>query len=495
MSQARVRIPQLLFSHDRGYHVQFRDARGKPCRHRFDVPKEENEAQQARAKNQWRLWVIRNIPEAASLPEFADLADVANAVARTTPAEPGLPTRGTSGQSRIMPALIQAFIESESTRVRADHAPYTEGSMKTKQFEAVRHALIQIGNWAKTHFGNRFLAVSFAELWTMGDYKAMMGYFTTQARHARPNRKGTGGRGDPRGYAPTYVKKLRIGFWRLVSFAEDYPYEQRLRFTKQKANQDARFAIHVKARPKVFPDLSTLKRILACADTEQRTWIWTSLGCGFEPIALAQATRRCFDQEMYDLTRSKTGFLRRGKTRPIVWAHLQKVLTENPRGLDELLFVTRNGRPLVQRSDKTEMEMQVRPTKGLHKENNALAQAWTRLLKRSGVQWREGFRILRSIACTVMTKRADVDMQELWDFMGHAPNSDTYKHYAQYVTPSSKPMIEWVRNMLDSPDADAWRDTEVRRYEDEEARRKEQAKENSKRWKDYANRSRPPSGK
>jgi hypothetical protein len=107
-------------------------------------------------------------------------------------------------------------------------------------------------------------------------------------------------------------------------------YEQRLRFTKEKANQYARFAIHVKARPKVFPDLPTLKRILACADSEQRTWIWISLGCGFEPIALAQATRRCFDQEMYDLIRSKTGLLRRGKMRPMVWAcaelrHLQAV--------------------------------------------------------------------------------------------------------------------------------------------------------------------------
>ena len=82
-----------------------------------------------------------------------------------------------------------------------------------------------------------------------------------------------------------------------------------------------------------------------------------------------------------------------------------------------------------------------------------------------------------------MTKRPEVDMQELWDFMGHAPNSDTYKQYAQYVTPSSKPMIEWVRSMLDRPDADAWRDEEVRRYEEQEARRKEQARENSRRRK------------
>lgn len=243
----------------------------------------------------------------------------------------------------------------------------------------------------------------------------------------------------------------------------------------------------------MFPDLPTLKRILACADTEQRTWIWISLGCGFEPIALAQATRQCFDQEMYDLTRSKTGLLRRGRLRPMVWAHLQRFLAETPRGMDDLLFVTRNRRPLLERPDKTEMEMQLRPTKGLHKENNALAQTWARLLKRSGVEWREGFAILRSVACTIMTKRPEVDMQELWDFMGHAPNSDTYKQYAQYVTPSSKPMIEWVRGMLDQPDADAWRDEEVRRYEEQEARRKEQARENSRRSKKRGSHGRSPS--
>ena len=221
MRQTRVRIPQLLFSHDRGYHVQFRDANGKPCRHRFDVPKEENEDNETRAKNQWRLWVIRNIPDAAGRPEFADLADIAKA----TLAGLDVTATGASGQRNTMPALIQAFIESERARVRMDDAPYTEGSMKAKQFEAVRHALIQIGNWAKGHFGNRFLTVPFGELWTMGDYKGMMGYFTTQAQHSRPNRnrKGSGSRGEKRGFAPTYAKKLRISFWRLASFAEDYP--------------------------------------------------------------------------------------------------------------------------------------------------------------------------------------------------------------------------------------------------------------------------------
>lgn len=474
----RLRIPQLKWSHDRGWHVNFTNALGKPDRHRFEVPKDPNKDNEARAKNQWRLWVVRNIPEAARLPEFADLAEVAQAPARWA---------GTGEVSDrpsslvIMPSVIQAFIESERARVRPSGAEYREGSIQAKHFENGRHILLQLGFWAKRHFGDRFLTVPFGDLWAMQDYRAMMAYFTTQVEHA----KGTGKNAKVvKGYSPMYLKVFRTLFWRLASFAEDYPYEQRLRFTREKANRDARFAMRVKARPKVFPDLPTLKRILAFASTEQRAWIWIALGCGFEPIGLAQATRRCFDQEMYDLTRSKTELLRRGKMRPIVWAHIQAYLREKPRGEDELLFVTRNGLPLVERADKTKQELQDRPTKGLHKENNALLLAWTRLLNRAGTKWRAGFRILRSVACTVMTKRPNIDMQELWDFMGHAPNSDTWKHYAQYVTPASKPMIEWVRRMLDSADPDAWRDDEVRQYEEECHQRREQAKENSKRWRD-----------
>ena len=192
------------------------------------MPKQKTKDHDKRAENHWRLWVVRNIPEAAKLSDFADLAGVAGA--------PALPAGTAIASHSLMPSLIQLFIESEKARVRPDNAEYREGTMQAKQFEAVRHALLQIGQWTKRHFGDRFLTVPFGDLWTMADYKAMMAYSTTQAEHTRHkgHSDGESRKNARRGYAPTYAKKFRTNFWRLVSFAEDYPYEQRLRFNKVK---------------------------------------------------------------------------------------------------------------------------------------------------------------------------------------------------------------------------------------------------------------------
>lgn len=83
--QARQRqrpgIPQLEWSQDRGWHINFANALGKSDRHRFEIPKDSNKHNETRAKNQWRLSVVRKIPGAAKLPEFADLAELAQGTA------------------------------------------------------------------------------------------------------------------------------------------------------------------------------------------------------------------------------------------------------------------------------------------------------------------------------------------------------------------------------------------------------------------------------
>ena len=122
MSRTRIHKPQLFFDLDRGYHVHFRGADGKPCRHRFKVPGQENEDNRTRAKSQWCLWVIRNIPEAARLPGSVDLAEIAKA------SQPALEVTAPAfaGQRINMPALIQAFVESEKARGRPEDAPCIE---------------------------------------------------------------------------------------------------------------------------------------------------------------------------------------------------------------------------------------------------------------------------------------------------------------------------------------------------------------------------------
>lgn len=462
MASKRLRIPKLLFDHARGWHVRFTN-NGKDDRFQFNLPKEDSPDIRRRATNQWRMWVIRQYPAALRLPQFADLAELV----KTTP-ELLRPTAETDPRVRdatLLP-LVRRFLETEKARVRQAETASRVATISPKQYDVVRNAVMLIASWATQHYGRRLAVNAWADLANLADYKTMMTHFAQAPHQGRT------------GYSPHTLGRIHRQFWRLADFSED-DCRRPLQFTIQQAVRAVPFACKRRRRTRTFPDLGTLKRLLAFATETQRAWIWISLGCGFEPIALAQATPACFDEQMYDLTRSKTGLMRRGRMRPLVWAILQKYLREHPRETHDLLFRTEEGNPLIHRGLKSEAARKQHLT--LAADNNSVVQAWEKLRKRSRVAC-EGLGVMRHIACTVMLNRPNVSLQDVREFLGHAPRSDTWAIYGQYRTPTTKPMLQWVEEMLECPDPDGWRDEVVREHE-REAEQAEAARRASK-WVD-----------
>ncbi len=162
------------------------------------------------------------------------------------------------------------------------------------------------------------------------------------------------------------------------------------------------------------------------------------------------------------MRRGKTGFARYGVMRPLVWLHLRDYLKDNPREADELLFVTRTGRPLVWVTAKSKDEMlngtSTRgPAKTPFKRCDSMAQAWRKLKMRAGVEdWREGFYVWRHLGATAYASMPGTGIAQLRTYLGHG-KSNAADEYLKPLTPETKQVVEWINQMLDSDDLNAWK--------------------------------------
>jgi hypothetical protein len=441
----RNRVPKLSLRPDSSgrYYVAFRGAEGKPTRVRFARSRKDS-------LPQYRRWLRANYGR--------DRIETGELITITTPEQPVAAT---------LKAIIAAYIAVEESRVRPDAAERTQGTVGIDQFWDIRYQALQIGLWAKEHFGHRFPSVELSKLMDICDYDAMMLHFI-QARKYKKSR----------------VNKMRRRFWDLVRFAKGRPFHQELSFGR---DQVKRYGGAEKKREREIPSVEIIRKILAVANTEQRTRIWVAIGCAFGQDDLARCRPLHFDAESYDLRRGKTGIERYGTMRPMVWAHLQRFLVENPRQPDDLLFASRTGKPIVYKRAKTPSELKMGtvthgPKKIPYVKCDSVRLDWDRLVERAGVDWHEGFYVWRHIGCTACAHRQGVTLAELWTYMGHG-HTDTVNQYLKPLTPNIKATIEWLNRMLDQSDADAWKDEQVRMWEQQEQERQAQAKENSKRKK------------
>lgn len=107
-----------------------------------------------------------------------------------------------------------------------------------------------------------------------------------------------------------------------------------------------------------------------------------------------------------------------------------QVAARRPTG--ELLFVTRNGVPLVQ------------PT------SNAVTLWWDKLRTRIGESREslDGFYTLRHLGATEFGSRPGCSIGDMKRWLGHAASSDVADLYMRPIRPEYKEVIGWIRNRL-----------------------------------------------
>jgi integrase len=121
---------------------------------------------------------------------------------------------------------------------------------------------------------------------------------------------------------------------------------------------------------------------------------------------------------------------------------------------DDLLFRTRRGKPVVWVAAK---KPNAKKGKVSYTKVSALRMAWLDLLERSKSRWQGSFYTLRHLGGTSYGSRPNVSIVALRDFMGHT-NINTTNRYLRAITPRNRKLIEWVTEMLDQANCDAWRD-------------------------------------
>ncbi len=415
--QRKRRIPKLSSKPEPGtgrYYASYRDPAGKPRRQRFSNDRAESELA-------YHRWVVENYDQSAAI-----IAPAGNI--------------GKGNINQSLPAIANAYIQHEKQRVRTDGARRAKGTISLRVFDDNRRQVVSILQWCKQRYAARLGRTPLDQLVTATDYESMMLSFVTRLSDSQ-------------------INKHRQRFWEIVRFARRAPYGIRLPF----GHEDVRkFGGTELRKSRSIPTVKMIQGILKAATPRERLWIWMGLGLGFGNDDLSRARVAHFDADSYDMRRGKTGFARYGVMRPLVWLHLRDYLKDNPREADELLFVTRNGRPLVWVTAKSKDEMvngtSTRgPAKTPFKRCDSMAQAWRKLKMRAGVEdWREGFYVWRHLGATAYASLPGTGIAQLRTYLGHG-KSNAADEYLKPLTPETKQVVEWINLMLDSDDLNAWK--------------------------------------
>ena len=410
------RIPKLSTKPEPGtlrYYASFRGPDGKPKRKRFT--KDPNESELA-----YHRWVIENYDQSARI--IAGDHDAGNA-----------------NFDQCLPVIANAFIQHEEQRVRSDEARRAKGTISLRVFDDNRRQVVDILRWCKDRFKDRLRRAPFSELMTETDYESMMLHFVKRLSDSQ-------------------INKHRQRFWAIVRFARRAPFRVRCSF----GPEDVRaFGGTETRKQRQMPTIDMIQRVLAAATERERLWIWMGLGLGFGNDDLAHARPLHFDSNSYDMRRGKTGLPRYGSMRPMVWLHMQEYLKEFPRNETELLFITSKGNPVVWVRAKTEDELKYGtstsgPSEFPYKRCDSLSQAWNKLKKRAGLtEWKEGFYLWRHLGATAYASQPGIGIAQLRTFLGHG-KSDVADEYMKPLTPEIKDVVQWVNQMLDSNDLNAW---------------------------------------
>ncbi len=415
--QRKRRIPRLSDKPEPGtgrYYTSYRDPAGKPRRQRFSTDRTESELA-------YHRWVVENYDQAAAIV--------------TRDSEVG---KGDLDDS--LPAIAEAYLQHERRRVRLEEARRAKGTISLRVFDDNRRQVVRILRWCKETYGTKLGTTPFDQVLGATDYESMMLSLVTRL-------------------GASQVNKHRQRFWEIVRFARRAPFSIRLPFSQEDVRK---FGGTETKKTRQIPTVKMIQTLLEAATVRERLWIWMGLGLGFGNDDLARARLVHFDADSYDMRRGKTGFPRFGVMRPQVWAHLREYLKSTPRQADELLFVTRTGRPLVWVMTKTIDEMlngtsTRKPAKTPFKRSDDVAQAWRKLRIRADLeQWKEGFYVWRHLGATAYAARPGTGIAQLRTFLGHG-RSDAADEYLKPLTPETKEVVEWINKTLDSKELNAWK--------------------------------------
>ncbi len=186
------------------------------------------------------------------------------------------------------------------------------------------------------------------------------------------------------------------------------------------------------AEQRQFPTLKQLKAMVAAADTRGKAMIWLGIGLGLGQTDIADLRVGQIDKKGYDIRRSKTGVDRYGDTPPGVWRAIEEYLAETPRPTGDLMFVTKNGKPVV------------------HTRSDGVQQWWQRLRESIGEtkDTLGGFYGLRHLGATEYGSRKGCSIVAMKQWLGHSASSQMADRYMKPVAPEHRKLVEWVRARL-----------------------------------------------
>ena len=414
----KKRVPQLMFTRvrDIGWHVSYRDPKsGTPRKHRFGLVNREE------ADRQYHDWVARYLR--GELPEKTEPRRRRKPTLKTNDSNCDLKGVAANVVEGSLLHVTSSLLRYEESRVRDDNSPRRQGSITQNLYKRRKQYSKEFLQFLNSRQGSGAVGrMRIADL-TMHDVEAY-------------NRSLV----DSEFSASQVSKRLR--FVKAIIDRASRPEHgtQVLGW-----NWDSRDVLHGKpSRRRELPTLKQLKLVLKKCTPRETAMVWMAIGCGFGQRDLAAVRVGQIDKQGYDLRRGKTGIDRYGETPAMVWSAITAYLKTEPRESGELMFVTRKQLPLV------------------HDNTDSVAQWWMKLrddLNEDGKSL-GGFYVLRHLGATEFGSRPGCSIGVMKRWLGHSASSQIADVYMKPVSPESRPVIEWVRNALQTGKADLRMKTE-----------------------------------
>lgn len=376
--------------------MSYRDPQtGIPRRHRFGIIEREREAE---ARVLYHAWVAEHLGghDTTGLPKQA------------------APPRQPKNPQVLLGSLLEiasALITSERRRTRNDNEPRRRGSIAAAGLRDRTRQIRDFLEFLNERYGAGATGkLQLADL-KMDDVEAYNRSIVAE------------------GFSASQVAK-RLQFIKAIIDRAGRPEHggQVLGW-----NWDSRDVLHgTPPKERKFPTIGQLKKLLAATNLRGRTMIWLGIGLGFGARDLAALRVGQIAPDRYDLRRAKTGVERYGLTPPLVWAYVSAYQAAKQRPEGQLLFLTRNGLPLVQGS------------------NNAVALWWTKLRERIGETKESlaGFYTLRHLGATEFGSRPGTSIGDVKRWLGHSASSHVADLYMRPVRPEYQELVHWVRKRL-----------------------------------------------
>ncbi len=397
---ARQRIPKLRFTSIRaiGWHVAYRDkSTGHSRRHRFGILDRQLEPDARALYHQW----------------LAEYLGGKSPLAHSTITAKPAPKRGPKKNilSGSILDISTGLIEAERARTRNADEPRRRGTISALVFRYLSKQLRDFLEFLDGRHGKGAAARMRIGDLSMEDIEYYNRYIAAK------------------GFSASQVAKRMQLVKAIINRAGRPQYgRQVLRW-----NWDSKDVAHgTPPRERPFPTSKQLRKLLRAADLRGKAMIWLGVGLGLGAKDLSVIRVGQIAKDAYDLRRAKTGVERYGDTPPLVWMYVNAYQTRFLRPPGELLFVTRNGVPLV------------------HSSSNAVAQWWAKLRVRGGDSTKSlpGFYTLRHLGATEFGSRPGTSIGDVKRWLGHTASSDVADLYMRPVRPEYREVVHWLRKRL-----------------------------------------------